>query len=199
MHHGAAEGGGVTQFQPVVTPRERCDECGFVYAEVSPDDAATALRSFAKRYRAPLTRFLAGEDGDAILRQRPDEGVWSALEYAAHARDAIRFNGYLARRTLTDDHPTLPAPNPDKAAVENNYNDEAPAEVAAGIGERAEKVAAMIEANDDPSTWERTAEWDGRDGEFTAIYFVRNAVHEGHHHLLDLGRVLRHVREAAKA
>ncbi|MBV8561437.1 MAG: DinB family protein, partial [Acidimicrobiia bacterium] len=31
------------------------------------------------------------------------------------------------------------------------------------------------------------------------LYFVRNAVHEGHHHLLDVGRVLRHVREAAKA
>jgi len=184
----------VTHFEPVVTPKERCDECGFVYADVSPDDAVARLRSFGRRYRAPLTRFLAGEDGGTLLRQRPEEGVWSALEYAAHVRDAIRFNGYLARRTLTDDRPTLPAPNPDQAAVDNNYNDEDAAEVAAGIEERAEKLAAMVEANDDPSSWERTAEWDGRDGDFTAIYFVRNAVHEGHHHLLDVGRVLRTVR-----
>jgi hypothetical protein len=188
----------LSQFQPVVTPKERCDECGFVYAEVSPSDAVDKLRSFPRRYRAPLTRFLAGEDGDTILRQRPEEGVWSALEYAAHVRDAIRFNGFLARRTLTDDHPTLPAPNPDKAAAENNYNDADPTEVAAGLEEQAEKLAAMVEANEDPSSWERTSEWDGRDGEFTAIYFVRNAVHEGHHHLLDVGRVLRHVRDAAK-
>ncbi|TMK89376.1 MAG: DinB family protein [Actinobacteria bacterium] len=184
----------MTHFEPVVTPKERCDECGFVYADVSPDDAVARLRSFGRRYRAPLTRFLAGEDGGTLLRQRPEEGVWSALEYAAHVRDAIRFNGYLARRTLTDDRPTLPAPNPDQAAVDNNYNDEDAAEVAAGIEERAEKLAAMVEANDDPSSWERTAEWDGRDGDFTAIYFVRNAVHEGHHHLLDVGRVLRTVR-----
>ena len=184
----------MTHFEPVVTPKERCDECGFVYADVSPDDAVARLRSFGRRYRAPLTRFLAGEDGGTLLRQRPEEGVWSALEYAAHVRDAIRFNGYLARRTLTDDRPTLPAPNPDQAAVDNNYNDEDAAEVAAGIEERAEKLAALVEANDDPSSWERTAEWDGRDGDFTAIYFVRNAVHEGHHHLLDIGRVLRTVR-----
>jgi DinB superfamily len=189
----------VSQFQPVLTPKERCEECGFVYSEVSAEEAAEKLRSFARRYRAPLTRFLAGEDGDAILRQRPEPKVWSALEYAAHVRDAIRFNGYLARRTLTEDRPRLPAPNPDKAAVDNDYNAEDPAEVAAGLEERAEKVAAMVDANADPSSWERTAEWDGREGEFTAIYFVRNAVHEGHHHLLDVGRVLRHVREAAKA
>jgi len=189
----------LSQFQPVLTPKERCEECGFVYADVSPEEAAEKLRSFGRRYRAPLTRFLAGEDGDAILRKRPEEGVWSTLEYAAHVRDAIRFNGYLARRVLTEDHPTLPAPNPDKAAVDNNYNDEDPAEVAAGIEERAEKVAAMVEGNDDPSSWERATVWDGREGEFTALYFVRNAVHEGHHHLLDVGRVLRHVREAAKA
>jgi hypothetical protein len=189
----------VTQFQPVLTPKERCEECGFVYSEVSPEEAAEKLRSFGRRYRAPLTRFLAGEDGNAILRQRPEPDVWSALEYAAHVRDAIRFNGYLARRTLTEDNPTLPAPNPDKAAVDNNYNDEDAAEVAEGVQERAEKLATIVEANDDPSAWERTAEWDGREGEFTAIYFVRNAVHEGHHHLLDVGRVLRHVREAARA
>ncbi|MBV8160394.1 MAG: hypothetical protein JO265_05670, partial [Acidimicrobiia bacterium] len=73
----------MSQFQPVRTPRERCDECGFVYAEVSPDDAVLRLRSLGRRYRAPLTRFLAGEDGDAILRRRPEPGVWSALEYAA--------------------------------------------------------------------------------------------------------------------
>lgn len=189
----------MSQFEPVVTPKERCDECGFVYAEVSVEDATEKLRSFGRRYKAPLTRFLAGEDGDSILRQKPAEGVWSALEYAAHVRDAIRFNGYLARRTLTDDRPTLPAPNPDKAAAENNYNEEDPAAVASGIEEQAEKLASMVEGNDDPSSWDRTAEWEGRDGDFTAVYFVRNAVHEGHHHLLDVGRVLRHVREAAKA
>jgi len=189
----------VSQFQPVVTPKERCDECGFVYADVSPSDAADKLRSFGRRYTAPLTRFLKGEDGDAVLRQRPSEGVWSALEYAAHVRDAIRFNGYLARRTLTEERPTLPAPNPDRAAADNDYNAEDPSAVAEGIEQQGEKLAAMVDGVDEPASWEHVAAWEGRDGDFTALYFVRNAVHEGHHHLLDVGRVLRHVREAAKA
>jgi hypothetical protein len=189
----------VSQFQPVVTPKERCDECGFVYAEVSPADAVEKLRSFGRRYKAPLTRFLAGEDGDVVLRTRPSPDVWSALEYAAHVRDAIRFNGYMARRTLTEDHPTMPAPNPDQTAADNDYNAEDPAAVAEGIEERASKVAGMVESVEEPSSWERVAAWEGREGDFTALYFVRNAVHEGHHHLLDVGRVLRHVREAAKA
>jgi hypothetical protein len=179
------------------SPRERCDECGFEYEPVSPADAATALRSFGKRYRAPLSRFLAGEDGDTIIRTRPSPGVWSALEYAAHARDAIRFNTYMARRALTEDDPSLPSPNPDKTASDERYNEQDPAVVADELAQRAEKAAAMVESTE-AGDWGRTAQWGDR-GEYTALYFVRNAVHEGHHHLLDVGRVLRHVREAAKA
>ena len=184
----------MSQFRPFTTPKERCEECGFEYASVSPADAAEKLRSFGRRYRAPLTRFLDGEDGDTLLRTRPSADVWSALEYAAHTRDAIRFNGYMARRTLAEDHPTMPAPNPDQTAIDNDYNTQDPTAVVEELGERAEKVAAMVESTD-PSSWDRTAAWEAREGDFTALYFVRNAVHEGHHHLLDIGRVLRTVRE----
>lgn len=62
---------------------DRCEECGFDYDALAPADAPAAIRSFAKRYRAPLTRFLRGEDGDALVRRRPAPEVWSALEYAA--------------------------------------------------------------------------------------------------------------------
>ncbi|HWI03460.1 MAG TPA: hypothetical protein VNT52_06465, partial [Acidimicrobiales bacterium] len=64
----------------------KCQECGFDYETLDPAEIPAALRAFAKRYRAPLTRFLPGEDGDAVVRQRPAEGTWSALEYAAHVR-----------------------------------------------------------------------------------------------------------------
>jgi len=185
----------MSQFEPVTTPKERCDECGFEYAAVSPAEAAEKLQSFGRRYRAPLTRFLDGEDGDSLLRTRPSPDVWSALEYAAHARDAIRFNGYMARRTLAEDHPTMPAPNPDKTADDNDYNSQDPLTVADELAERAEKLASMV-VSTPPDDWGRTAAVERREGEFTALYFVRNAVHEGHHHLLDIGRVLRHVREA---
>jgi hypothetical protein len=179
-------------------PRERCEECGFEYESVSPEEAATKLRSFGKRYRAPLTRFLPGEDGETLLRERHSPDAWSALEYAAHARDAIRFNTYLAKRALTEDSPELPWPNPDKVVAEERYNETLdPAAVADELADRAEKAAGLIEEADTAS-WSRTATF-GPAGEFTALWFARNAVHEGHHHLLDVGRTLRHVREAAKA
>ena len=186
----------MSQFRPVTTPKERCDECGFEYAAVSPAEAAEKLQSFGRRYRAPLTRFLDGEDGDSLLRTRPSPDVWSALEYAAHARDAIRFNTYLARRTLTEDSPQLPFPNPDKVVADERYNELDPAAIADELAERAEKSAQLIESTD-AGAWSRTATFGGA-GEFTALWFARNAVHEGHHHLLDVGRTLRHVREAAK-
>ncbi len=61
----------------------RCDECGFVYEDLAAAEIPAAIRSFAKRYLAPLSRFLPGEDGDAVVRQRPAPDTWSALEYAA--------------------------------------------------------------------------------------------------------------------
>jgi len=178
-------------------PRERCEECGFEYS-LSPADAAAALRSFGKRYRAPLTRFLPGEDGDVVVRTRPDGQAWSALEYVAHARDAIRFNTYLTKRALTEDSPELPWPNPDKVVAEEKYNETLdPVVVADELAERAEAGASVIESAD-ADGWSRTATF-GQAGSFTALWFACNAVHEGHHHLLDVGRTLRHVRDAAKA
>jgi len=179
-------------------PRERCEECGFEYSSVSPADAATALRAFGKRYRAPLTRFLPGENGDALLRARPSGQAWSALEYAAHARDAIRFNTYLTKRALSEDSPELPWPNPDKIVADEKYNETLdPVAVADELADRGEKAAELIESADGDA-WSKTATF-GSAGSFTALWFACNAVHEGHHHLLDVGRTLRHVRDEAKS
>jgi hypothetical protein len=48
---------------------ERCDECGFDPAELRPAEMVVAIRSFGRRYRVPLTRGLAGEDLDAVVRR----------------------------------------------------------------------------------------------------------------------------------
>jgi len=124
----------VSQFEPVVTPKERCDECGFVYAEVSPADAVEKLRSFGRRYKAPLTRFLAGEDGDSLLRERPEDGVWSPLEYAAHVRDVFAWYDERVRRSLSEDRPPDDGPGPDEAADAGHYNDLDPGGQTAGLG-----------------------------------------------------------------
>ena len=124
-----------------LAPPERCEECGFEAASVTPVDAAETIRAFGRRYRAPLSRFLPGEDGQALVRRRPDATTWSALEYAAHMRDVLALWGWALNKALTEDRVVV-------------------------IGEE----------------------------EMSSLAIVHKLAHEGHHHLLDIGRVLRTVR-----
>jgi hypothetical protein len=173
-----------------------CEECGFDYAALDPADVPAALRGFAKRYRAPLTRFLPGEDGDALVRERPAPEVWSPLEYAAHVRDVFaNYSGWIDR-CLAEDRPVLEAPLPDELAVDRRYNDDDPVGVADALAANAERLAATVE-NVPTGGWDRVGLRRGE--ERSVLFTARRAVHEGSHHLLDIGRGLRAVRDRRKA
>jgi len=178
-------------------PPSVCSECGLDYSALLPGDISAALRSYERRYRAPLTRFLPGEDGDTLLRRRPAEGGWSALEYAAHVRNSFRLQSESLRRVLADDNPTLPPVDPDAEALSEGFNSEEPDEVAASLATAIAELAGEVDAID-PNQWTRTAYIAGL-GEVDATWLARNAVHEGHHHLLDIGRVMRAARQEAKS
>lgn len=172
-----------------------CDECGFAYTDLAPDDVPTALRGFARRYRAPLTRFLPGEDGDSILRRRPAPGTWSALEYAAHVRDVFDSYHRWVTLTLAEERPVLEGLDPDTLAADRRYNDDDPAAVADALAANAERLAATLEAVAGEA-WDRVGLRRGE--ERSVLFTARRAVHEGHHHLLDIGRGLRAVREQSR-
>ncbi len=171
-----------------------CEECGFDYDGPEPDTLADTLRAFGRRYRPPLTRFLAGEDGDALIRARPIEGTWSALEYACHVRDVLPVQRERLSTALGEDHPTFPSKGMYKWPEERAYNDEDPATVldalAAGADELASQVATIAGGQ-----WERPLVYSYPEpADRTVLWLVRHTVHEGHHHLLDIGRVLRAAR-----
>jgi hypothetical protein len=172
-----------------------CPECGLEYEEMPVADAITAIRGFGRRYRAPLTRLLPGED-DNVLRQRPSPDVWSALEYAAHVRDVFGFYEVWVRQILASDRPELNGPEPDEMAREGRYNDQDPGGVAEGVEVRSEALAATLERVPDDG-WDRVGIRRGE--ERSVIFTARRAVHEGSHHLLDIGRTLRAVRSGAGA
>lgn len=174
----------------------RCDECGFDFDSLDPPDIPAALRPFAKRYRAPLSRFLPGEDGDAVVRQRPAPGVWSALEYAAHVRDMFADNHRWIERCLAEDRPVLDGPGPDELAIARHYSDDDPTAVAEAVAANAERLADLVEAVP-ADGWDRAGM--RRDEERSVLHMARRAVHEGSHHLLDIGRGLRAVRDQRRA
>ncbi len=173
-----------------------CEECGFDYEALDPAEAPATVRSFAKRYRAPLTRFLKGEDGDALVRERPAPEVWSALEYAAHVRDVFDNYDRWIGQCLAEDMPVMEGPPPDELATERRYNEDDPEAVTDALAVNAERLATTLEAVPDDG-WDRAGIRRGE--ERSVRLMARRAVHEGSHHLLDIGRGLRAVRDRHKA
>lgn len=172
-----------------------CEECGFTYGDVAAADAPAAIRAFGRRFKAPLTRFLRGEDGDDLVRRRPAPDTWSALEYAAHVRDVFANYDRWVVQTLAEDRPLYDGADPDTLATEGRYNELDPVTVADELAANAEKLAATIEAVPDDG-WDRVG--IRRDEERSVLLTARRAVHEGNHHLLDIGRGMRAVREQSK-
>lgn len=166
----------------------RCDECGFDW---DGDDSVDVIRKAGERFPRPLSRFLDGEDPDLVLRTRPSPQTWSALEYSAHVRDMFEFYGGRIERVLTEDRPQFEGHDVDELA--RGYNDEDPATVAAELTKAATALSDRLEALDD-AQWARVG--IGSEGdERTVAVLARRAAHEAHHHMLDVGRVLRSVRQ----
>jgi hypothetical protein len=170
---------------------ERCPECAFDPNGVSAADLPAAVANLGRRYQAPLTRFLPGEDASLVVA-RPLPGVWSALAYACHVRDVLSiFDGRIARM-LAEDSPELGWWDHEAAVEADGYEKQPAAEVASAIATNAAALAATL-ADVPDDGWDRTG--TRRDGEvFTVLGAGRFALHEGTHHLLDIGRVLRAAR-----
>ncbi|HUR77458.1 MAG TPA: DinB family protein [Acidimicrobiales bacterium] len=175
----------------VPRPGWTCAECGFSFDAFDPKSIGESMPKVGKRLRAPLTRGLPNEDLLTVLRTRPQPDQWSALEYACHVRDALCINIERVTATLTDDSPEFQTFGRDEAVVERNYNQQNPAQVADDIDAAAVDLAAAFAAVPDDA-WQRF--WVRGDMNFSIDWMARNVQHEVDHHLLDIGRTLRHVR-----
>jgi hypothetical protein len=176
----------------VLQQSDPCEECGFVPLDHDPADLPDAIRGLGRRYRAPLTRFLPGETPDTIVRARPAADRWSALEYACHARDVLSVFNRRVLLMVAEDRPELGWWDHESAAEDEAYNAQDPTEVADALDRNAQAFAETLEAVPGDG-WPR--EGLRRSGEvFTVLGAGRFVLHEGHHHLLDVGRSLRAAR-----
>jgi len=152
----------------------QCAACGFHADTVTPSDAAVALRSYPRRFRAVLVR-PDDEEGADVVR-RPASDGWSALDHAAHAARSIEAATEALRKISFLDADPLVAYEPERQ-VDAGPNDD----VLAAVQTACEAAAAQVDRL-------RGADWDrrGRLGEgepVIALDVARHAVHEGVHHL----------------
>lgn len=169
-----------------------CAECGFSFDATEPANVAESIAKTGKRLRAPLTRGLPNEDLLAVLRTRPEPDHWSALEYACHIRDAVGVNvDRFAAIAGSQEPPEFVLFDVDGVVTERDYNGQEPSAVADEIDAVTAKMAAALDAVP-ADGWERF----GTRGDlvFSLDWMARNIQHEVDHHLLDIGRTLRHVR-----
>jgi hypothetical protein len=104
----------------------------------------------------------------------------------------FRFYGERIERVLTEDRPQLEGSDVDELA--RGYNDEEPTIVADALSASAFALADRLDGLE-PLEWTRVG--IGIDGdERTVTVLARRAAHEAHHHMLDVGRVLRAVRQS---
>jgi hypothetical protein len=174
----------------------RCDECGFDL-EMPADEVAAVVARLGAAYRGRLHDFIAqarARHQPDLIRVRPEPAVWSALEYTAHMRDVVDF--YIGRieRVLHENRPTLPAVDFTSMAEIRRYRDEDVETALDALDRRATAASAQLGqlAAED---WSRVG-LGSEGGERSVLTLARRLAHDGHHHLVDLQRVLTAVTEA---
>jgi hypothetical protein len=155
-----------------------CPECGFDAASVVPESVAPRLRDNAAAWAVVLSQ------PDGVVRRRPADDRWSALEYACHVRDVCVLYHQRLLLMLHEDDPLYPNWDQDVTAVEARYDEQNPAVVSAELGEAA---AALADGFDGV----RGEQWlrPGRrsDGaRFSIAGFSRYLLHDPVHHLYDV-------------
>ncbi|MGI5238053.1 DinB family protein [Dactylosporangium sp. CA-139066] len=163
---------------------DHCDECGYGYEDVAAGEVPARLEAFAGRYAEALA-------GVEDIRRRPADGVWSALEYTCHVRDVFAVQRERLELALRVDAPEFVPMGRDELVVSRAYNEQEPGRVVADLGANASMLAAAFGALD-------AAQLD-RVGLYpwpepvprTLLWLGRHTVHEGEHHLMDIGRGVR--------
>jgi hypothetical protein len=141
-----------------------------------------------------MARGLKGEDLDALVRAHPLDDTWSALEYACHYRDVAAIQLDRLQRALVEEDFDPPPMRGEERVSSGQYEGLDPVAVADEIESNVEALAAFVAGLSDaqltrtmfynyPERATRDVEW-----------VVKHTVHEGEHHLLDIGRVLRAAR-----
>ena len=166
-----------------------CTDCGVAYASIGVPAALELIQSMPGRVRTALLTI-----PDVIVRRRPDDTTWSVLEYLCHLRDVYAVYTIRLYRTRMEDSPILEPMLNDLRAARFRYNHRHPASI---LAELADNIAGLLDeaARFSDHEWQRVAtRLPGE--ERTAAWMVRQAMHEGMHHLRDITNVAHRLTPA---
>jgi DinB superfamily len=171
---------------PLAAEDHVCDACGLAYADLTIADAVAEIRELPDAVRAAVNAVPAD-----LRRVRPAPEVWSVTEYACHVRDVFVGFTIRLRRARTEDEPVVDPMFGDLRAVRFRYADADLGAVLDDIGRAAAGFRDEI-AETRPEEWTRTIR--RLPGEVrTATWLVRQATHEGRHHVRDIAHVARRL------
>lgn len=151
-----------------------CAECGFDRGAQSLADVPRLLHDSAMALSDVLRR--------PDVRERPSPYVWSPLEYVCHVHDAHRVFAERVQLMLTEDAPQFANWDQDQAAIESQYAEQEPAEVAVDLIEAAGHVAGLYATVTAKTAGRRGVRSNG--SEFTletlGLYHLHDVLHHVH-------------------
>ena len=169
---------------PPLAPEDyTCTSCDLVFSALDVQDALVAISAVPHEIHDLLI-----DVPDTRIRRRPNPDIWSAIEYVCHLRDVYATYTIRLHRARTEDSPAVEPMFSDLRAIRFRY---AQLPLAPVLGELDDHVAGLREeaAGFAPADWQRTI--SRRPGEVrTARWLVRQALHEGRHHLADVRTIV---------
>lgn len=164
---------------PLAAEDHVCEPCGVAYLDTGIDDAVTVIAGLPGAARDTI-----GAIAPEALRVRPAADVWSVAEYLCHVRDVYVSFTIRLHRVRTEHEPAFEPMFNDLRARRFRYND---CDIDATLGELGAVTAGFRDEVARTEDWERVG--SRLPGERrTARWLVRQAMHEGVHHLADIRR-----------
>jgi DinB superfamily len=157
---------------------EMCPACRFDGGRYDDRALLAALRDLGPAWSTLL------DEAGADLRVRPEAGVWSAIEYAAHSRDVTALHVFGVEQALTRDEPAFPPIGDDLVeSAASTYGEADPRQVATDLGGQACRLADLAgDAGID--AWSRGITIGHSRSDVRRL--LEHALHDSLHHLEDV-------------
>jgi hypothetical protein len=164
---------------PLADENHVCPGCDMSYATIGIPAALAALEQIPDQARAAVLAV-----PEPVRRKRPEPGTWCVVEYACHIRDVYATYTIRLHRARTEVRPSLEPMLNDLRARRFRY-------AGRDLGAVLDELADNVDGFRDEIRRTSDAEWDRVATRLphevrSARWLVRQALHEGHHHIRDV-------------